>query len=401
MKTLNISCALLMLTCWMMVMGMPYLAATAEDAQTDAASSGKLRVYFGTYNRGDGKGIYTSELDLASGKLSAAELAGEAVNPSFLAIHPSRKFLYAVGEIDNFDGKKTGGVSAFTIDRKTGKLKLINQHSSQGAGPCHLVVDATGKNVLVANYGGGSIACLPIDPDGKLREASTFIQHQGSSIDPNRQAGPHAHSINVDAKNRFAMAADLGLDRVLVYRFDADKGSLVPNDPPSVVMPAGGGPRHFAFHPNGRFAYANNEMASSVTALSYDPESGVLEELNTVPTLPADASAEGNSTAEVRVHPNGKFVYVSNRGHNSIAIFEVDASSGRLTPKGHVSSGGKVPRNFNLDPSGQFLLAANQDSSNIVVYRVDPQTGGLTPTGSEIEVPTPVCIRFLEDDVAQ
>lgn len=401
MKTLNILYALVILTCWMMVVGAPRYATAADDAQPKEGSSGKLRVYFGTYNRGEGKGIYTSELDLANGKLSDAQLAGEAVNPSFLAIHPSRKFLYAVGEIDNFDGKKTGGVSAFAIDPKSGSLKLINQHSSQGAGPCHLVVDATGKNVLVANYGGGSVACLPIEPDGSLREASTFIQHQGSSVDPKRQAGPHAHSINVDAKNRFAMAADLGLDRVLIYRFDADKGSLVPNDPPSVVMPAGGGPRHFAFHPNGRFAYANNEMASSVTALSYDPETGVLEELNTVPTLPADANAEGNSTAEVRVHPNGKFVYVSNRGHNSIAIFQVDASSGRLTPKGHASSGGEIPRNFNLDPSGQFLLTANQDSSNIVVYRVDAESGGLTPTGSEIEVPTPVCIRFLEENFAE
>ncbi|MBX3413161.1 MAG: lactonase family protein [Pirellulales bacterium] len=364
---------------------------TAEDEP-----AGKLRVYFGAYNRGEGKGIYTSELDLASGKLSPPQLAGEAVNPSFLAIHPSKKFLYAVGEIDNFDGKKTGGVSAFSIDPKTGLLERINQHSSGGAGPCHLVVDASGKNVLVANYGGGSVACLPINDDGSLREASSFIQHQGSSVDPARQQGPHAHSINLDANNRFAVAADLGLDKLLVYRLDAEQGLLAPNDPPSVATPPGGGPRHFAFHPSGKFAFANNEMGSSVTAYSYDAASGTLQELNTVTTLPAGASAEGNSTAEIRVHPNGRFVYVSNRGHNSLAIFEVDASSGRLSPRGHASSGGKIPRNFNLDPSGKFLLAANQDSDNVVVYRVDAETGQLTPTGAEIEVTAPVCVRFVE-----
>lgn len=371
---------------------------SAADAPSSDKNPRKLRVYFGAYNRGDGKGISTSELDLATGKLSPPQLAGEAVNPSFLAIHPTKKFLYAVGEIDNFDGKKTGGVSAFSIDPKSGMLKLINQHSSGGAGPCHLVVDGTGKNVLVANYGGGSVACLPINEDGSLREATSFIQHQGSSIDPKRQQGPHAHSINVDANNRFAMAADLGLDKVLVYRLDAERGLLAPNDPPAVATPPGGGPRHFAFHPSGKYAYTNNEMGSSVTALSYDADSGVLKELNTVTTLPTGASAEGNSTAEVRVHPNGRFVYVSNRGNNSIAIFEVDSSSGRIKPVGHASSGGKIPRNFNLDPSGEFLLAANQDSDNVVVYRVNSETGQLTPTGSEISVVAPVCVRFVEID---
>ena len=238
-------------------------ASAAEKTSEDA----RLRMYVGTYTGGDSQGIYTCELDLATGQLSAPKLAAEAVNPSFLAIHPSEKLLYAVGEVDVMNGKKTGGVSGFTIDADTGVLTLINQQSSGGGGPCHLVVDETGTNVLVANYGGGSVACLPIGDGGRLDEASTFIQHTGSSVNPQRQKGPHAHSINCDPTNRFAVAADLGLDKVLVYKFDADAHTLVPNDPPSVSVPAGGGPRHFAFHPNGRFAYTNNEITLTTTAV--------------------------------------------------------------------------------------------------------------------------------------
>lgn len=359
---------------------------------------GKLRVYIGSYTRGASEGIYVSELDLATGQLSEPRLAAKAVNPSFVAIHPDGQHLYAVGEIDDFKGKKTGGVSAFSIDELSGQLSLINQQSSQGAGPCHLVVDGSGKCVLVANYGGGSAACLPIEDDGSLLEAATFIQHEGSSVNPQRQAGPHAHSINVDAENRFAVVADLGLDKVLVYRLDARGGKLTPNDPPSVSVPAGGGPRHFVFHASGKFAYTNNEITSSVTAFTYDAENGVLKEIQTTSSLPASYKEEGNSTAEVRVHPNGRFLYVSNRGHNSIAIFAIDPSTGKLTPLGHESTRGEVPRNFNLDPSGQYLLAANQNTDNVVVFRVDSKTGLLEPTGSEIEVGTPVCIRFLEID---
>lgn len=363
------------------------------SAQDTAPAS--YRVYLGTYTGGDSEGIYLSELDMATGKLSAPQLAAESVNPSFLAIHPTKPLIYAVGEISDFQGKKSGGVSAFAVDPKTGKLKLINQQPSIGAGPCHLTVDATGRNVLVANYGGGSVACLPINEDGSLREASSFIQHKGSSVNPQRQEGPHAHSINVDAANRIAVAADLGLDKVLIYRLDAADGKLTPNDPPSVSVPAGGGPRHFAWHPNGKFAYTNNEITSSVTTFSYDAETGELKPLQTISTLPDGYDGSNNSTAETRVHPSGRFVYVSNRGHNSIAIFTVDPSTGKLTPTGHESTRGEIPRNFNLDPTGTYLLAANQDTNNVVVFRINPKTGGLTPTGSEINVSSPVCVRFV------
>ncbi|MGD9647377.1 MAG: lactonase family protein [Pirellulales bacterium] len=368
----------------------------SETPPADTANMPDQRVYFGTYTRGgQSQGIYVCELDGATGQLSEPRLAAEAVNPSFLEIAPNRKFVYAVGEISDFAGKKSGGVSAFKLDAETGRLTLINQQSSGGAGPCHVTVDQAGKNALVANYGGGSVACLPILDDGGLAPASSFIQHEGSSVDPQRQQGPHAHSINVDANNRFAIAADLGLDKLLVYRLDYEHGKLTPNEPPSVSLPSGGGPRHFAFHPDGVWAYCNNEMTSTVSALKYDAPRGTFSVLQTVSTLPEGFDGE-NSTAEVRVHPGGKFVYVSNRGHNSIAIFAVDESTGKLTPLGHESTRGRVPRNFNLDPSGHYLLAANQDSDNVVVFRVDETTGRLTATGSEAKVGAPVCVRFVE-----
>ena len=353
------------------------------------------RVYFGTYTGGEqSQGIYVCELDTSTGELTTPRLAAKAVNPSFLEIHPNRRWLYAVGEVGDLGGKKTGGVSAFAIGPQNGELTLVNQQPSGGAGPCHVTVDRAGKNALVANYGGGSVACLPIKADGSLAPASAFVQHEGSSVDPKRQEGPHAHSINVDAANRFAIAADLGLDKLLVYRLDAEHGRLTPNDPPSVSLPSGGGPRHFAFHPGGVWAYCNNEMTSTVSALKYDAARGVFTVLQTISTLP-EGFAGDNSTAEVRVHPSGKFVYVSNRAHNSLAMFAIDEQTGKLTPLGHESTRGEVPRNFNLDPSGRWLLAANQDSRNVVVFKIDEKSGRLTATGQEVKVGSPVCVRFV------
>jgi len=329
-----------------------------------------------------------------AGQLVQTKLAAKAVNPSFVAVHPNERFLYAVGEIDDAGAGKGGGVTAFAINQD-GSLKQLNQQSSGGAGPCHLVVDATGKNVLVANYGGGSVACLPIRDDGTLGEATSFIQHEGASVNPQRQEKPHAHSVNLDPANRFAIVADLGLDKLLVYKFDPLAGKLTPNDPPYVELPAGGGPRHFAFHPNGKWAFANNEMTSTVSALAYDAKHGAFTVLGTLSTLPEGyAESKSNSTAETRVHPNGKFLYVSNRGHDSIAIFSIDPQTGRLKPLGHEATRGKTPRNFNLDPTGKYLIAANQDSDNVVVFRVDSNTGQLT-AGKEIQVGSPCCVRFI------
>jgi 6-phosphogluconolactonase len=352
----------------------------------------KLWVFVGTYTGGKSKGIYRLELDAAAGKLGEPKLAAESNSPSFLAIHPRGKFLYAVNE-GSVKGKKGGGVSAFAIDRKTGGLTLLNQESSVGAGPCHLIVDAAGKHVLVANYGGGSALVLPIAADGSLQGASSFVQHEGKSVNPKRQEAPHAHSINLDKAGRFAFVADLGLDKVLIYRYDAARGTLTPNEPAAATLKPGAGPRHFAFHPSGKFAYVINELDSTLTAFDYDAGTGALRERQTLSTLPK--SHPGNSTAEVVVHPSGKFVYGSNRGHNSIAVFTVDPESGKLQAAGHQGHLIKTPRNFAIEPGGRYLLVGNQAGDSIGVFAIDQATGALTPVGEPVAVPAPVCIRFL------
>lgn len=373
--------------CWAITVS---LAAAADQ---DQAGADQLRIYVGTYTSAESQGIYVGQLDLATGALHLAGVAAETKNPSFLALHPNRRFLYAVGEISDFEGKRTGAVNAFVIEPATGSLRLLNQQSSGGAGPCHVVVDRTGRNVLVANYSGGSVSCLPIREDGSLAPATAFVQHQGSSIDPRRQQGPHAHSINVDQANRFAFVADLGLDKIMVYRFDAAAGTLTPNDPAWAAVSPGSGPRHFAFHPSGLFTYVINEMKSTLTVFRYEAPRGALEQVQTISSLPG-GPVEGNTTAEVLVHPSGKFVYGSNRGHDSIAVFAVDGDTGQLQLVEHESTQGKTPRNFGVDPTGRFLLACNQGSGTIVGFRIDQETGALTPTGQKLEVPSPVCVKF-------
>jgi 6-phosphogluconolactonase len=359
---------------------------------TWAAEGKKVLAYFGTYTNGKSEGIYVAEFDPATGKLGEPKLAAKTEQPSFLAIHPSGKYLYAANETDSFQGKKSGAITAYAI-QDDGSLKQLNQKTSSGAAPCHLVVDKTGKNVLAANYSGGNVCVYAIEQNGELDKQTAFVQHTGSSVDRSRQEAPHAHSINVDAANRFALAADLGLDKVLIYKFDADKGTLTPNDPPAGLSPKGGGPRHLAFHPSGKYAYVCNEMLSSVTAFAYDPQQGLLKELQTISTLPEEV--KGNSTAEVQVHPSGKFVYVSNRGHNSIAIFQVDPATGKLTAAGHQGKDIKIPRNFGIDPSGQWLVVCNQEGNSAIVFKIDQASGALAPTDSKIEVGNPVCVKFL------
>jgi 6-phosphogluconolactonase len=355
----------------------------------------KFYVYVGTYADPSSQGIYIYELDLASGALTPVGGISNISNPSFLAIHPNRRFLYAVNEVESFGGERSGAVSAFSIQPETGQLTFLNQQSSHGTGPCHLIVDSQGKNVLVANYGSGSVAVLPVAADGRLQPATSWKQHVGSSVDKSRQEGPHAHSINLDAANHFALAADLGLDKILVYRYDADQGTLTPDTPPFGTVPPGSGPRHLAFHPNGHYAYVVNEMHCTVTALHYDAQHGTLKEFQTLSTLPAGTAIGNSSGAEIQVHPSGKFLYSSNRGQNSIALFAIDQQTGKLHYEGEASTEGKTPRNFSLDPTGTYLLAANQDSDSIVVFRVDSHTGHLKPTGQVIQVPKPVCIKML------
>jgi 6-phosphogluconolactonase len=351
--------------------------------------------FIGTYtSKTDSKGIYSFHFDSGTGRLSSTAVAATTQDPSFLTVSSNEKYLYAVNELSEFDGKKSGAVTSYSLDSKSGKLTQLNQVPSGGADPCYVSFDQTGKYLLVANYTGGSVATFPVTPDGRIGSAAAFVQHVGSGPNKERQEGPHAHYIGSSADNRFVFVVDLGLDEVVVYHFDPAKGSLTPNHPPFVKVAPGAGPRHLAFHPNGKFAYMLSEVNSTVTIFAYDSKNGSFSTLQTLSTIPKDFTAH-NDTAEIVVHPSGKFLYASNRGHDSIAEFSIDPVRGTLTLVGHFSTEGKTPRNFALDPTGKFLLAANQESNNIVVFRIDQSTGALSATGQVAQVPAPVDIVFV------
>ena len=368
-----------------------FITTVFSLAALSTVSAKSLPVYFGTYTGGDNssKGIYRSEFDLGTGKLSNPVLAAQTRNPSFLEIHPDGEFLYAVSESGG-----AGSVSAYAINRDTGDLKLLNQKPSGGAGPCHVSIDHAGKNALVANYGSGSASVIPIKSNGKLGEPTGFVQHTGSSVNLRRQKEPHAHSINVSPDNRFAFVADLGIDKIMIYRLDTEKGTIEKNSPPFKKVKPGAGPRHFAFHPNGKYAYVINELDCTVTAFAYQPASGTLTDIQTITTLPNGFDGS-NSCAEVCVHPSGKFLYGSNRGHDSIVVYKIDSAKGTLTFVEHETADIKTPRNFNIDPTGKFCLVANQGSNSVVVFRINQKTGALKPTEHKISIGRPVCVRFL------
>ncbi len=359
------------------------------EAADDAAQGNPPRadlVYIGSGNRN----IYIYRMNPATGALREAAPAASVGHPSFLTLTPDHRFLYAVTEGGS---KGSSKVSGFSIDGQTGRLTFINDQPSGGAGPCHVAVDQTGKALLAANYGSGSMSVFPIQAGGVLGAMSGFFQGQGSSVNPQRQEGPHAHCVVTAPGDRFALLCDLGLDKVFVFKFDPANASISPNDPPFAPVKPGSGPRHITFHPNGRFAYLISEMAETITAFAYDGGRGILRELQTESTVPADYTAAGTA-AEVVVHPSGKFVYGSNRGNNSIVEFAVDGATGHLTLVGWCPTQGKTPRNFEIDPTGTFLLAANQDSNSVIVFRFNPETGALTPAGEKIEVDTPMCVKF-------
>jgi 6-phosphogluconolactonase len=342
----------------------------------------------GTYTGPQSKGIYAYQFDVETGKLDPAGVAAELTRPSFLAIHPDRKHLYAVSEL------RESTVSAFKIDSTSGALKLLNTIPAKGSSACHLVVDRTGKTLTVANYGNGSVALFRVNADGRLSESVSEIQHSGSGPDQSRQRGPHAHAVVLSADNRFVFVPDLGLDKIFVYRLDPAQGRLTAHDPPFATTPPGSGPRHFAFHPSGKFAYSVNEMKSSVTAFAYDRVKGILTSLQTISNLSEEFSGTDNS-AEIEVDSAGKFLYTSNRGHDSITVYAIDATKGTLATVDRTLTLGKTPRNFKIDPTGRYLLAANQDSNSIVVFRRDTNSGRLSPTGETASVGSPVCIQFL------
>lgn len=360
-----------------------------------AAAPAKYLVYIGTYTDHGSEGIYVCEFDPASGRLTAPKLAAAASEPSFLAIAPSRRFLYAVNEFDRFHDQPTGALTAFSIDSATGELALLNQVPSRDSGPAFITLDRSGGYLLVANYTLGSVAVFPVLPDGRIGESSALVRHQGSSVNPERQAGPHAHAMVMSLDNRFAIVADLGLDQLLVYPFDASRGTL--GQPHTIQAEPGVGPRHLVFAASGKMVYVINELSSTVTIYSYHSSDGAMAPVQTVSLLPTPFAGE-SAAAEVVLGPSGRFLYGSNRGDDSIAVFGVNPKTGTLTVIQHVPTGGKTPRSFAVDPSGEWLLAANQDSNSVVTFRINKESGRLTSAGQSIQVNSPAMVDFVPRD---
>ena len=397
----------------------PLLLFLTAPVAFSAAAAPDYWMYVGTYTARGGKGIYAFRFHSATGTVEPTGLAAGRLwdanaeaswssiprmlsqiwagwpnpksivrgvqEPVYLAVHPNGRYLYSATQLP------VSSVSAFRIEPSTGRLTVLNSKSSAGSGPVFVTVDNTGSDVLVANYYGGTVAVLPIGPDGYLRDATSVITHRGWGATPQRP--PHPHSVNLSPDNRFAIVADLGLDRVYAYRFDPRAGKITANDPPFVETPASAGARHLSFHPNGRFAWLIEESGSSIRTLEWDAARGVFRLLGTVPTIPEDYHHE-NGAAEILVHPSGRFLYGSNRGHDSIAVFAIDAVTGTLTPVEIVSTRGIRPRGFAIDPSGRYLFVANVDTQNVIEFKIDSLTGRLTPTGTVLQVPYPNSVRF-------
>ena len=373
------------------------LLSFAATALAPLFAARDLLVYFGTYTDTTSQGIYVSRFNPATGALTKPELAAATPQPSYLAITPDARFLYAVNEVNTYGGQPAGSVSAFRLDRETGKLMALNKQQTGGAAPAHLSVDREGRNVLVANYTGGSIAVFPIGNDGSLGNAVSFVQHTGRSVNPDRQAGPHAHQILTDPRNQFAYVADLGLDKVMIYRFDAAKHTVTPAAPPSAAVKAGAGPRHLTFDASGSHVFVLNEIACTITAFNRDPANGSLTEFETISSLPpGDAPQKGYGAAEIALSPSGRFLYASTRGHNSISVYSVDSASSRLNFVTNTQLPGKTPRGFGIAPDGSYMLVAQQGSDSVVVYLIDKGTGKLTATGASVTVGKPVDVRFVE-----
>ena len=349
-------------------------------------------LYVGTYTGPNSKGIHAFHYDPAQLALEPLGTVAEMAQPSFLALSPDRRFLYAVSELGN-NGKSEGYVYSFAIDEASGKLAFLNRQPSGGGGACHLVVDKSGKFLLVANYGSGSAASFSLKPDGFIGDRVSKIQFDGSGPNPARQRGPHAHAVVLSPDNRFLFVPDLGADRIQILRFDSSTGTLARNTPADVAVKPGAGPRHFTFSPDGRFAYLLCEMGSLVIAFRYDSPTGSLTEIQAASTLP-DGFADENNSAEIEVDPTGRFLYASNRGHDSIAVFSIDQQTGKLDRTQIEPTQGRTPRNFTIDPTGRHLLAADQDTDRIVLFDRDVQSGKLTPAGKTVDVPSPVCLLF-------
>lgn len=375
------------------------LLAVVLLPNTTAARGAQYLVYIGTYTGHGSRGIYAFRFDPATGESVSLGLAARTERPSFLAMDPQGRFLYAANELERFGNESTGSISVFAIDRISARLTLVQQVSSLGVEPAFVSMDQTARYLLVANYdvkniNGGNSAVFPIGPDGRLGPRSAFVKEAGSSVNPVRQAGPHPHSIQVTPDNRFVLIADLGLDKLMMFRFDAATGSLTPTTPGSVSADPGSGPRHVAFAPSGRSVYVVNELSSTIAVYAFDPGRGGLVRKQTVPTVPTDLAGK-NAAAEIAVDTKGRFLYVSNRGDDSLAVFGIDPVDGQLTPIERVPSGGRGPRHFAIDPTGRWLFAANQGSNEVILFRIDPASGRLEPAARTCKVVSPVCVLIV------
>lgn len=375
--------------------GLPLLIQACASGKTGQNMASSYFVYVGTYAKPDQESIFGYRLNPATGELTRELAFKGGENPSYLTLTSKKNLLYAVNEIGNYNNTKSGAVSAFSVDTKSGQLTLLNQQATEGGSPCYVSLDKTEKVALVANYGGGNVVSYPVQENGSLRKAVGNEQHQGNSMST-RQSGPHAHCILPDPKNNYILAVDLGLDQVLGYRLDPNNGKLSRAAQPAFQTKPGAGPRHLTFHPNGKLAFLICELNSTMIALDYNETQGTFTEIQTLSTLPADFTGE-SFCADVHVSPDGKFLYGSNRGHNSVVVYAINPDTGQLTLVQHVSTQGNWPRNFAIDPSGRILLVANERSDNIFTYRIDQNTGQLTASGFSAQVPKPVCLQVVSD----
>ncbi|MDZ7900329.1 MAG: lactonase family protein [Arcicella sp.] len=364
-----------------------FITAIFAQKPSKKPTNNDFYLLVGTYTSGKSEGIYTFKFNVKTGEFTPKSIAKNIKNPSFLAISPDSKYVYSAGETD-----KEGSVHSFEFDKKTGILTPLTTQSAHGNYPCYVAIDKTGKWVICGNYGAGNLSVFPVETDGSLGKATQTIQHEGKSINPGNQESPHVHSINIASNNVDVFVADLGMDKIVTYSLDAKTGKLSSGNPPFTKIKNGSGPRHFEFHPNGKFAYCIQEISGEVVAFEY--KKGALNTIQTISTKPADLKGDLNC-ADLHISPDGKFLYGSNRVHDSLVIYAVDAKTGKLTYVAHQSVLGKKPRNFVIAPSGNFVLVANQDSDNVVIFKRDIMKGTLTPTGKEIAVPNPVCLKMV------
>jgi len=379
---------------WKILLILFVLSGCSGNRENMTHSDKTHTIYIGTYTSGESEGIYKCSFNINTGKLSGLKLVAKRTNPSFLAISPDKKTLFCVNETMTYNDKPGGSVSAFRISHENDSLLFINEQPSMGGAPCHIITENTGKFLLAANYMGGNVAVYPIAKDGSIAEYSSIIQHEGSGKNLDRQEAAHAHSVILGPEDKYVYVSDLGIDKIMIYRLDKEKGLLTPAIIPWAKLEPGAGPRHFTFHPDGEYAYGINELNSTITSFRYNNMDGSLTEIQTISTLPDNFDGM-NSCADIHITPSGEYLYGSNRGHNSIVCYSIDKSTGKLTLNSFESTRGETPRNFSLDPSGNYLLVANQNTNTIVSFKIDSKSGTLNFTNHILNVPSPVCIKFL------